>query len=77
MNELDMLHALEEIRDLLAPVMAERAKERLYPIKGLTEAHRIAHYTCESAYAALEAEAHAMELAQGASDYVPEDFTHA
>lgn len=69
MNELQMLHNLEIIRDLLAPIIQERTKDRFPVIQGLVEAHRTAHYACESAYASMESEAHAMELAQGEEDY--------
>ena len=66
MNPLTMLRALEEIRDLLAPVIQERHADRLSPIPGLIEAHRTAHWACESAYRDIEGEANAFARAQGA-----------
>jgi len=66
MNQLALLQSLETIRDLLAPIIQERDAAKLTNPKGLIEAHRTAHYSCEATYADLEAEAHAMSLAQGA-----------
>ncbi|HNC95875.1 MAG TPA: hypothetical protein PLA94_19165 [Myxococcota bacterium] len=62
-SQLELLAALEEIRDLLAPVVQERQRERLYPIPALIEAHRTAHCACESVYAEQEDEARAFDKA--------------
>ena len=62
-NQLALLHALEEIRGLLAPVVQERQRERLYPIPALIEAHRTAHCACEAVYAEQEDEARAFDKA--------------
>lgn len=77
MNELQMLHNLEIIRDTLQEIMSAPQMPRPTMLALAMEAHRTAHYACESAYASMEEEAHAMELAQGTTEYEPEDLTHS
>lgn len=55
MTYLDLLHALEEVRDTLGPAHSASGP--------FTQAYLVAHRACEAAYASLQAEADEMEQA--------------